>query len=48
MAEKKKARETKAYKPKKSCPKCGPSVHLAEHSNRLTCGRCGYTEMKGK
>ncbi len=27
------------------CPKCGPSYFLAEHSNRRTCGKCGYTEM---
>ena len=31
---------------KKSCPKCGVSVFLAEHKNRFACGKCGYTEMK--
>ena len=30
---------------KKQCPKCGPGVFLAEHSNRVSCGRCGYTEI---
>ncbi len=30
----------------KSCPKCGPGVLLANHKNRLTCGKCGYTERK--
>ncbi len=30
------------------CPKCGPGVFLAEHSDRLSCGRCGYTEFKKK
>lgn len=36
-------------KPKnKSCPKCGPGVFLAEHQNRISCGKCGYAEMKGK
>lgn len=30
----------------KSCPKCGPGVFLAEHANRVSCGKCGYTEMK--
>jgi len=28
----------------KSCPKCGPAVFLAVHSNRVSCGGCGYTE----
>ena len=31
-----------------SCPKCGPGVFLANHKDRLTCGSCGYVEMKGK
>lgn len=31
---------------KRNCPKCGLGVFLAEHKNRLTCGCCGYTEMK--
>jgi ubiquitin-small subunit ribosomal protein S27Ae len=30
----------------KSCPKCGPGTFLAEHSNRRSCGRCGYSETK--
>ena len=41
---KKKSSGPKAYKPGRPCPKCGPGVHLALHSNRLSCGRCGYTE----
>lgn len=28
----------------RSCPKCGPATFLAEHSNRRSCGRCGYSE----
>jgi ubiquitin-small subunit ribosomal protein S27Ae len=28
------------------CPKCGNGVFLAEHSNRMSCGKCGYTEFK--
>ncbi len=31
---------------KKTCPKCGPGVFLAEHADRLVCGRCGYVEKK--
>jgi ubiquitin-small subunit ribosomal protein S27Ae len=30
----------------KSCPKCGAGVFLAEHANRRSCGRCGYSESK--
>lgn len=32
----------------KSCPKCGKGTYLAKHANRLTCGKCGYTEFLGK
>ncbi len=28
------------------CPKCGPGTFLAEHSDRRSCGRCGYSESK--
>ncbi|MEM3444599.1 MAG: 30S ribosomal protein S27ae [Thermoplasmata archaeon] len=31
---------------RKTCPKCGPGCFLAEHENRVSCGRCGYTEFK--
>lgn len=30
----------------KSCPKCGPGVFMANHKDRLSCGKCGYTEKK--
>ncbi|MCI4351894.1 MAG: 30S ribosomal protein S27ae [Thermoplasmata archaeon] len=30
----------------KSCPKCGAGVFLAEHADRRSCGRCGYSESK--
>jgi small subunit ribosomal protein S27Ae len=33
---------------RKHCPKCGPGVFLAEHKNRFSCGKCGYTEFMGK
>ena len=29
----------------KSCPKCGPGVFMAKHSNRVTCGNCHYCEF---
>ncbi|HEV2519909.1 MAG TPA: 30S ribosomal protein S27ae [Thermoplasmata archaeon] len=30
----------------RACPKCGPGVFLAEHANRRSCGRCGFSEPK--
>ncbi len=30
---------------KKECPKCGKGVFLADHKNRISCGKCGYTEF---
>ena len=34
----------KAKKP--VCPRCGQGVFLAEHAERMSCGKCGYTEFK--
>ncbi|MCW7076994.1 MAG: 30S ribosomal protein S27ae [Candidatus Syntropharchaeales archaeon] len=31
---------------RQNCPRCGPGVFLADHINRKTCGKCGYTEFK--
>jgi len=38
----------KAVRGRKFCPKCGPGIFLAEHNNRVTCGKCHYTEFKKK
>ncbi len=35
-------------KTRKTCVKCGAGVFMAEHKDRYTCGKCGYTEMKKK
>ncbi|MHA1986936.1 MAG: 30S ribosomal protein S27ae [Promethearchaeota archaeon] len=32
----------------RSCPKCGPSYFLANHYDRSSCGKCGYTVFKRK
>ena len=32
----------------RNCPKCGAGVFLAEHKDRNSCGKCGYTEFKTK
>jgi len=29
----------------KFCVKCGPGYFLAQHTNRLTCGKCNYVEF---
>ncbi|MEM2866678.1 MAG: 30S ribosomal protein S27ae [Candidatus Hadarchaeales archaeon] len=31
---------------KRFCPRCGPGVFMAEHGDRWSCGRCGYTEFR--
>ncbi len=31
---------------RKFCPRCGPGIILADHKDRLACGKCGYTEFK--
>ena len=33
---------------RRNCPKCGEGIFLAEHKDRLSCGKCGYTEFKAK
>ncbi|MFH1229149.1 MAG: 30S ribosomal protein S27ae [Candidatus Aenigmatarchaeota archaeon] len=32
----------------KWCPRCGRGVLLAEHKDRVTCGRCRYSEINIK
>ncbi|BAJ50298.1 small subunit ribosomal protein S27Ae [Candidatus Caldarchaeum subterraneum] len=29
-----------------SCPRCGVGYFMADHGNRYTCGKCGYTRFK--
>ncbi len=55
-AEKKTSKKWKIYqvsdsgvkRGRKSCPKCGEGVFLAQHKDRLSCGKCGYTETVSK
>ncbi len=30
------------------CPKCGIGVFMAKHKDRLSCGKCHYTEFSSK
>lgn len=32
----------------KTCPKCGPGMFMAAHSNRIVCGKCSYVEYVKK
>jgi small subunit ribosomal protein S27Ae len=41
-------KEERIEKRKPFCPRCGAGVFMAEHKNRLSCGRCGFTEWKSK
>lgn len=34
----------KLERKRKNCPKCGKGVYLAQHKDRLVCGKCGYME----
>ena len=36
----------KLVRKNKICPKCGNGVFMAEHKDRVSCGKCGYTEFK--
>jgi len=43
-----KIEDGKVQRTKPHCPKCGPGVFMGEHNNRVSCGKCGYTEFKKK
>lgn len=32
----------------RTCPKCGVGHYLADHYDRWSCGKCGYTVFKRK
>lgn len=32
----------------KTCPRCGPGNFMADHKDRLYCGKCHYLEVKSK
>lgn len=29
-----------------TCERCGPGYFMADHGDRYTCGRCGFTRYK--
>ena len=38
-------KENKVTRTKRDCPRCGKGVFMAEHKDRFTCGKCGFTEF---
>lgn len=40
--------EAGALKRSRSCPRCGSGVFLAVHKDRVSCGKCKYTEFLKK
>ena len=38
--------EQKLVRGRRTCPRCGAGVYLAEHADRFSCGKCGYTEIR--
>jgi len=36
----------KITKQAKDCPRCGTGTFLAVHKNRVTCGKCGFSEIQ--
>ena len=36
----------KVERTKRECPRCGKGVFMAVHKDRLTCGKCNYTEFQ--
>lgn len=56
MADKKNDNDSQVYKffkiqnntverIKRDCPRCGKGVFMANHKDRYTCGKCGFTEF---
>lgn len=39
-----KIEDGKLVRTHKECPKCGPGVFMAQHNDRIACGKCGYLE----
>ncbi len=39
-------KDDKLVRKRRTCPKCGGGVFMAEHEDRFSCGKCGYTEFK--
>ena len=38
--------DNKVERTRRECPRCGKGVFMAVHKDRLTCGKCNYTEFQ--
>ena len=38
--------DNKVDRIRRECPRCGKGVFMAVHKDRLTCGKCSYTEFQ--
>lgn len=38
--------DSKVERTRRECPRCGKGVFMAVHKDRLTCGKCSYTEFQ--
>ncbi len=45
LTSKKYAHYEKGVLKSKNCPRCGAGIFLANHKDRLTCGKCKYTDF---
>jgi small subunit ribosomal protein S27Ae len=39
-------KDGKITRERRFCSRCGDGVFMAEHSDRVACGKCGFTEFK--
>ena len=42
----KQGKDGKLERLRRSCPRCGEGIFMAEHSDRFHCGNCAFTEFK--
>jgi small subunit ribosomal protein S27Ae len=35
----------KVTRNRRDCPRCGKGAFMAQHRDRYTCGKCGFTEF---
>jgi ubiquitin-small subunit ribosomal protein S27Ae len=40
--------DNKVTRIRRDCPRCGKGVFMAQHKDRHTCGKCGFTEFTHK
>ena len=42
----KEGKDGKIERLRRSCPRCGEGIFMAEHKDRFHCGNCAFTEFK--